>query len=207
MIAAFLALFAAFGFWSWGVFVLTVIALFFFVEFDRPIGGLFALGVGVGLLKLFGAIDGLFGAIFAHPGYAALGLGVYLIGGVIWAVIKWTLFVIGRRERYNEARSKFLFGHGKDPNGPMPDELKAEWAKDYRCRENNKPNVMNHKSTIMTWMGYWPWSAVWTIINDPIRRSFRFAYARIKTSLQRVADRVYANIADDLPPPSTNATE
>jgi hypothetical protein len=60
------------------------------------------------------------------------------------------------------------------------------------------PQVREHKSDIMLWMTYWPFSCVWTLINDPIRKIFRTIYANIAKSLQSISDRMFKGAIADL---------
>lgn len=54
--------------------------------------------------------------------------------------------------------------------------------------------VSNNKERIFGWLFYWPLSASWTVLNDPIRRIFNFVYNRISGSLQRMSDKMYSDI-------------
>jgi hypothetical protein len=60
------------------------------------------------------------------------------------------------------------------------------------------PQAREHKSDIMLWMTYWPFSCLWTIINDPIRKIFRTIYTHIATSLQKISDRMFKGAMADL---------
>jgi len=46
------------------------------------------------------------------------------------------------------------------------------------------PKVGKHKMRIYVWIAYWPWSFVWTMINDPVRKIFNRIYASIAGWLQ-----------------------
>jgi hypothetical protein len=47
------------------------------------------------------------------------------------------------------------------------------------------------------WMGHWPISALWTLINDPVRKALKAIYARIAGTLQRISDHLFSDIKDD----------
>jgi hypothetical protein len=66
----------------------------------------------------------------------------------------------------------------------------------YRLRE--APQVRLHKGDIMLWMTYWPFSGLWTLINDPIRKVFRTIYTHIAKSLQAISDRMSKGVTADL---------
>lgn len=59
-------------------------------------------------------------------------------------------------------------------------------------KESYMPEVKKHKSLILTWMFYWPFSAIWTVVNDPIRRVFQRVYVGLETVYQRITDRAFA---------------
>jgi hypothetical protein len=48
------------------------------------------------------------------------------------------------------------------------------------------PTAREHRSDITGWMAFWPWSAIWTLINDPVKRMYK-ALAR---SLEKVFDGI-----------------
>lgn len=74
------------------------------------------------------------------------------------------------------------------------------------------PRPNDHKSTIMTWMTFWPASMTWTMLNDPVRAAFRFIYAWLSRTLQDLSNRAFADLTkmaaedtavpQDPPPPS-----
>jgi hypothetical protein len=47
-------------------------------------------------------------------------------------------------------------------------------------------------------MTYWPWSALWTLINDPVRRFFCWIYEQISGVLQEISDRAFQNIENEM---------
>jgi len=87
--------------------------------------------------------------------------------------------------------------------GVMDPAIKELWRKYldneyYGSRRLRKPLVSRNKGRIVAWMTYWPWSGLWTLINDPVRRTFRFLYRRISTTLQRMSDKMFADIESEL---------
>lgn len=59
-----------------------------------------------------------------------------------------------------------------------------------------KPLVRENKTRIVAWMSYWPASMAWTLIDDPVRRTFLAIYDHIGGSLQRISDRRFAGIEE-----------
>ena len=60
----------------------------------------------------------------------------------------------------------------------------------YHAKEHKRPmpEAKNNRSEIVGWMVYWPWSAFWTILNDPIRRFYKM--------LARILEKIYDSIAE-----------
>jgi hypothetical protein len=48
-------------------------------------------------------------------------------------------------------------------------------------------------------MAFWPWSAVWTLLNDPVQRAFRRIFNYLREFYQRMSDRIFSDVAKDLP--------
>lgn len=93
----------------------------------------------------------------------------YLIIGVLWSFAKWFLFLV--KKRY---------------------ALEGKKLKEYS--RYDIPLVKDNKDKIILWMVYWPWSAIWTIINDPVRRFFDFVYMRISGLYQKISDRIFKDV-------------
>ena len=62
---------------------------------------------------------------------------------------------------------------------------------------NIPPKVSEHKALITSWMTYWPISALWTLINDPIVRLFDSIYYGIAEYLQAISNKKFAGIIKD----------
>lgn len=93
--------------------------------------------------------------------------------------------------------------------GTLTDALKPAWTNEradgMRRYQENETDVMpvevphpkNHKARIMRWIGHWPWSAFWTVLNDPIRRICKMLYKRMTIILVSIGQRQFAGVEDD----------
>ena len=54
-----------------------------------------------------------------------------------------------------------------------------------------KPKVREHKSMVYLWMAYWPWSLVFTILNNPVRKIYRHIYNSIHTLISRESPTMF----------------
>src|SRR3989338_689617 len=149
----------------------------------------------------------VFSYIWENIGLLALYvLGYGIIGGV-YSVFKWYRYSLITRERIKEVEKEFLVSKGI-PGDVMSDELKLEWAEYFKSHngyafggksiENAIPQWHTHKALLLQWVTYWPWSLVWTVINDPIRRFVRFIVRQLQQVYQHITDVVYADVRKNI---------
>jgi hypothetical protein len=111
-------------------------------------------------------------AIVAHP-WLTIGIVLsYFVLGTSYAIIKWWSYVGELRRKLDAVGSSFYVGNTL-------------------IGAQEPPQVARHKARILGWMTYWPWSAAWTLVNDPVKRVFRTIYYRIAGRLQQIADRAW----------------
>ncbi len=199
MWATFLAL-GTLGFWIFaGIVFLLLIAA---VEYEKPGLATLSLIVTGFALWLFGNVNVF--ALAAENPLLALGLGAgYFAVGALWSLAKWWFYVRRQLRKYNEVKAEFLKNNGESEKGPVPDRLKADWnARRPSYARYAKPQVRENKGRILTWMIYWPWSLVWTILNDPVKRLFKNIFNAMKALFQKVADSAYKDVDENdfLPP-------
>jgi hypothetical protein len=60
-------------------------------------------------------------------------------------------------------------------------------------RNGKKPVATENKAKITAWMAFWPCSVISTLLNDPIRRLFRYLFNLLKSLYQKMADAVFAD--------------
>jgi hypothetical protein len=58
------------------------------------------------------------------------------------------------------------------------------------------PRPNDHKSTILTWMTFWPASLFWTLLNDPVRAAFQHIYASMVRTLQNISNHAFSHVAE-----------
>lgn len=167
----------AFGsLWFWIILAAATASVFAFIEHDDGIGATGSLVAFFLLIQLFGDARP-FTFIIHHPVDIALwGVG-YFFAGTLWCIAKWWFHCQAQREKYDEALRK----QKKDIYKILPE----------------KPSAAESKEMILRWMSFWPWSMVWTIINDPIKKAFRAIYRKIQNHLQRIADKAWEGIKEE----------
>jgi hypothetical protein len=152
--------------------------------------------------------------MFQNPLYFGLGVLGYLAVGVGWGVGKWWVYVRDCALRYRRERREWLerkiAEHEGDTTALAPEYREAsrtgvltggvKWAwqsyvrNRYYGKKITKPMASLCKGQITAWMTYWPWSALWTLINDPVRRTFCWVYEQLSGTLQAISDRAFQGI-------------
>lgn len=184
--------------WEWSILIIAYIITTACVENEKGFWAFVTLLIAT-VIVVFPTDEHAFRLLhfaLVHPGKIALFIVGYFLIGTLWGVIKWFLYVTHQFEIYNEVKQHFLRYHGGGGS-----ELTPALALEFRNANYNLiaiPQVRDHKRNIYLWVTYWPFSSLWTFINDPIRRLFHFIYKRIQGALQAISDRLFRDIKIDL---------
>lgn len=200
MWAMFLAV-GAIGFWI--LVAVVFILLLIEIEYERP--GLATLTFIVFFLALwlFGDFN-IIETVLSAPLLSLACAAGYVVVGFGWSFGKWIFFCWSHARKYNEAKAKFLKKHGVEGDR-IPDNLLRDWQRrspgahynGYSESNNPTPKAGKNKGRILTWAIYWPWSALWTLINDPVKRLFKEIFHQLKAAYQRIADSAFKGVDDD----------
>jgi len=148
-------------------------------------GGIFAtiilIAFGV-LYYFFGSkehVESIFQFIIHNSGTIIGIIGGYLVAGVIWSIVKWFFFL-------HDAKDKFLKNVSQYPNT-------------YKMSEITKhiPTASDNKFRILTWMYLWVFSATWTLIDQPIKRTFRFIYNKLESTYDKMAVKIFGDLTNE----------
>lgn len=60
-------------------------------------------------------------------------------------------------------------------------------------RDGKKPVATANKAKITAWMAFWPCSMLSTLLNDPIRRLFKYLFKLFQGLYQKMSDWVFSN--------------
>jgi hypothetical protein len=196
----------SFGFWA--LVVIASVILLYCAENDR--GGLATLTVigSLCLLNWCGNIP-VFSYIWHNPLAIIPGIAGYFVLGTLWGIGKWYFYVREQLARYYEVKQKFIDNKKLSISvyDAIPEELKEEWVMAIRSFYDDycghyavvevNPKIAKHKMQMYVWIAYWPWSFVWTMINDPVRKIFRAIYNRIAGMLQAISDSLFKDTKKD----------
>lgn len=177
--------------WFW-ISLIAIVALVACEATESPILGAISIIIA-GVLFYCVADVNWIGYIKDNPLKSLLWLGVYFTTGTVWCISKWFFFCIKMRNKFRVAKNSFFEKHNLSDN-TIPFALKDAWKHLVRYSSlEYPPKVSSHKKRIVRWIAYWPFSALWTLIDDFIERLARTIYLAIRVFLQSISDRVFVN--------------
>lgn len=189
------------AFWFWALCAATVILLIIFSETAHVGFATLTMIATFALLAFFGDFN-LLVAVREHPIVSSLASVGYVVCGVVWSFAKWGSYVRSRLRKLEEVRRHFLRDRGKPEHGSVPEDLRTDWRRHCHSYRITTPVAEEHKDRILGWLMYWPFSLVWTVINDPLKRLFQEIFHAIRAQYQRMADRIYRNVQEELMDPT-----
>ena len=202
------------------------ILLIFGLEDESTNALVFLTIVGAAVLGVFGQLTTGIKLLFMHPGIAIAGIAAYFVVGAIYSVVKLVSHIASIRRKYHAFKCDFLdfvevAYTGRNPE--IPEEHKNKWTKIIRGSSSYEPSNMTYsdqesakrfalgllkasdnKRRITRWIIWWPWSALWTIINDPIRRIANEIYILLSKTYEGIVTRMRGKIDGDLVKPASD---
>jgi hypothetical protein len=110
----------------------------------------------------------------------------YAAIGTVWSFIKLYFHGIKIKDKHNEQKENFLRYNNND---------ESKWIK--QLDEHIKPNFLNAKPRIKTWIAYWPFSVFWFFAHDIINRICNTIYKLLKNSYQKVFNSAISDVLAD----------
>lgn len=187
----FFEFFVLFGMWWWILVGLFVMADIYFLERDNGFAATSSFVAFVVTIFFFGDWNP-FPTMMADPLWALTLVLGYFAFGAGWALAKWYFHGLNVRDEYRNVKARFFKQNGI-AGDKIPQKLVAQWENTFERNfpRGAPPNWMENKASILMWMSHWPFSFVWTVLNDPIRRIFMFIYSRLGSLMQRITDRQF----------------
>lgn len=171
------------SFWWWFLFGAFFLLEVLFVESDKPSAATLTMIIFAVMIVLFGDVS--FTWIRDNPGTIVAVIVGWFLAGTVWSVVKWYFFCLNIRDKY--------LAWSADQSTPPSASDVRYWAAKQDLIEF-PPQAIQQKEQIITWMVYWPFSATWTLLNDPVRRLFNMIYRKISKALQEISDKVFKGI-------------
>ena len=195
-ILAFLTL-TAFVFWAEIIFIITIAIL---LEYEREGWATTIFSLGVALLLFNYRID-IWEFIQANYLMSIGFILGYILLGITWSIIKWRTLIKPYYKYFNDFKERYVKANGVDSIKFTETENWKKWINylddnykmkshqeygGYSFRHNHKPadimetiapQATDKKSLLTSWIAYWPASLAATILNDPIRKLFKWIYS------------------------------
>lgn len=164
------------SFWFWLLIAIASIFILVSLEYESwgGTGATITFIIAASLFTFFGGredLKALGNFLINSPERSILYLLSYFGIGVVWSFIKWYFFLLNLRD-------KLLYKISNKENIGVYELPKAK----------------DEYGRIISWMCYWMFSMIWTLINDPIKRTFKFIYMRLEGLYQKIADKMFADI-------------
>ena len=141
------------------------------IENDKGTPSTLVFLVFLFFLDLLGKIP-LVALAISHPAWAVGFILLYITIGAFWSLAKWHSFTDKAVEKY-----KVQIADRPSNTGTYKEYLRED------------VNPANHKSDLVFWMGYWPFSLLWFMIHQPIKRLFNFLYSKMNASYTAISVR------------------
>jgi hypothetical protein len=164
-----LEIFALWTIWFWVLSLAGFILVTAFVENGYPGRATFSVLVFFTIMYFLGGLNAL-SWLYNNPGTFFGYLLLYFVVGTIYCVVKWYFFLLNIRD------------------GSSNEYFAGQW------HSGNPPSPFYFKSRLVGWIIYWPFSGLWTIINDPVRRIAQGIYSHIETLLQKISNSVFKDV-------------
>ncbi|MBI2633221.1 MAG: hypothetical protein HYW78_02400 [Parcubacteria group bacterium] len=184
----------------WLLATIEIIILFVCVSYDEKYIGsaTVSLVVFFALLQFLGDIK-IFQSIAEKPLLALLYVGGYIVAGIIYSIPKTRSYFKKQGRIYQERKREYLLNHNITGD-EIPNHLKRDWQSNVTYSGLYIPGVSpfrNYKGKISAWIAYWPWSFVWTLIDDPIRKLLEAIWFRLQNMYILIANHAFGNVDND----------
>lgn len=139
-------------------------------------------------------------------------LYVFVVG-ILWAIFKWWRKVENLAQKCKELKYEFLREHNVT-DSMIPTHLADDWQQYIRTKGNDTmyelkvdstgivpPHPNDYKEEIYLWIFFWPWSMIWFVFDEPVRKCARTLYRQIRGSLVAISEHSFKDIKGDFAPP------
>jgi hypothetical protein len=130
--------------------------------------------------------------------------GLYIAICILYMVVKWTYNSFEMVSKYSEYREAWINAYNKTyPPGPsnpkitdIPEKNKSEFLFNASIHLNLKtndlpPKISNHKSDLIFWACYWPFSFIFTLLNNPLKHLVNLVIRLMTNPLNRISQMMF----------------
>lgn len=163
-----------------------ILLLFFFVVQEMDFQAVASLAIFGLVTHYFGGVD--YVAYVRTHGVMILEFAAaYLVSGAAWSVVKWFFFCRDLKQKYLGYKADY-FRHHVTGTPAQSHSYATQFTGDV------PPSAQDHKSQIVSWIGYWPVSLIWTLLDDFLTKVFKEIYNVLSGVFQRIANSQFKDI-------------
>jgi hypothetical protein len=180
----------------WALTALAAVFVIASIDGERPVYATGVITLYLAALTLFSTTN-VFLWAYHNPLLIAYGIGGYILAGVIWSVVKWYFFVLNKADQYQKFRNGFMQELKiKEIITPEQKAAMRNYLRSHHYDGSFPPKASENYKRIIMWMTYWPFSGVWTLINDPVKRAFKFCYLHLAGAMQAISNSVFKKYSE-----------
>lgn len=124
----------------------------------------------------------------------------YFSVGLVWSFIKWYFFLLKARDKYQKHKKEFLDKLMKKEahvaedakNGKINPAYQKEWLSDVRIYKL-VPKASDNKARITTWMMYWSFSMIGTLLGDWLTQLWNALYNLFGNLYDKITKLVFGD--------------
>ena len=110
---------------------------------------------------------------------------LYFATGVVWSFFKWYMRVSDYVREYNKEKAIYDNREEKDSG----DKFYAP---------SRKPEASEHKTTFAQWIAYWPFSALWFLLEDAFKRFIDYLVTRFSGIYNKIEKAAYSKLDKEI---------
>jgi hypothetical protein len=171
--------------------ILDIVFMIWCVAGERPFFGFFSSMLTI---VAFGWYFGwsLLELVIMNPALTVSLSFFYILTGIAWSLVKWGHFVGKIKDKYIAARKDWKTGESLYKDYDLAGF--KFYFKRYWENQSIPPLASENKNRILTWMIYWPFSFLWTIIDEPFKKAFELLFNSIKRLYQWISDGIFEGV-------------
>lgn len=203
------------GFWFWTFSVLAFFVIMAFAENEKNFWAFLTLGIFIVSMEWAGSTN-ILNTIVSNPWVIVKWTALYFVAGSVWSIIKWFSYVRNKAIDFGKYKLAYLtecnsiFTAKADANGekftlidvnvktPIPADAIEHFKSFLRnvgymkySTESIIPLATSNKDRLVSWIIWWPTSALWTLINDPIRKLAEKLYGSLQGIYSKISQRAF----------------
>jgi len=179
-------------------FAIIAIAMMVLLEIEREGWATTVFSLGIALL-IWTFKMSILTVIFISPLMTIAFIVFYVLAGVSWSFLKWNSFSKRIFEKAVEVKRQFLVEYkviNDDNREALNTRVKSLGLKGGSYIRNGDtweevcgkiaPAPIDKKSTIISWISYWPMSLLGTLLNNPFRKFFTWVYESVSGFYEQI---------------------